>query len=66
MNELPLKRCLSEDTRVGTITIKNKNQVYDLHKGLGDDSKNYYIVEHASYDIILAVFTKEIYENIFN
>lgn len=63
MKELPIKRCLSEDTRLGTITIKNI--VYDLHEGIGDDKKNYYITKHGKEDIIYAIFTREIYESIF-
>ncbi len=64
MRELPIKRCLSEDTRLGAASIKN--QVYDLHKGLGDDSINYYITKHADPGTIYAVFVREIYESIFN
>jgi len=64
MNELPIKRILSEDTRLGSITIKGN--VYDEHQGLGDDSTNYYITKHANPDVIYAVFTREIYESIFD
>jgi len=64
MNELLINCCLSEETRLGTILIKGK--IYDEHKGLGDNSKNYYITKHRSYDVIYAVFTREIYDLIFN
>ncbi len=64
MSELPIKRILSEDTRLGTVTIKS--QAYDLHKGLGDDSGNYYITKHATPDVIYGAFTREIYEKIFD
>jgi len=64
MKDLPIKRILSEDTRLGTVTIHN--QIYDLHKGIGDDSTNYYITKHGDGSIIYAVFTKEIYNSIFN
>ena len=64
MKELPLKRILSEETRLGTITIKG--QCYDLHAGIGDDRTNYYITKHAEESIIYAVITKELYELMFN
>jgi len=64
VKELPLKRILSEETRLGTITIKG--QCYDLHEGIGDDSTNYYITKHAEGSIIYAVFTKELYEAMFD
>jgi len=64
VKDLPLKRILSEDTRLGTILIKD--QCYDLHAGLGDDKTNYYITKHADGSIIYAVITKELYELMFN
>jgi len=64
VNELPIKRILSEDTRLGTITIIDK--CYDLHKGLGEDSQNYYITKHGNGNIIYAMITKELYEKMFN
>jgi len=64
MKALPIKRMLAEDTRLGTITIKN--QVYDLHQGIGDNRTNYYITKHANGSIIYAVITKELYELMFN
>ena len=64
MKELPLKRILSEETRLGTITIKG--QCYDLHKGLGDDKTNYYITKHADGSLIYAIIAKELYELMFN
>jgi len=63
-NELPIKRILSEETRLGTILIIG--QCYDLHQGLGDDSKNYYITKHANSNIIYAMITRELYEKMFN
>ena len=63
-NELPIKRNLSEDNRLGTTTIKNI--VYDLYYGLGDDKNNYYITEHGDNTKIYAVITEEIYNAIFN
>ena len=60
--ELPIKRNLSEETRLQTIIVKGR--VYDLHYGLGDD-RNYYITEHAQEDKIYAVLTDEIYNQIF-
>ena len=63
-NELPIKRILSEETRLGTILIIG--QCYDLHAGLGDDKTNYYITKHANPDIIYAMITRELYEKMFN
>ena len=64
MNELPIKRNLSEETRLGTILIIS--ECYDLHKGLGDDKTNYYITKHGKEDIIYAMITRELYEKMFN
>lgn len=62
MKELPIKRNLSEETRVQTITIWGG--VFDLHQGEGDDSC-YYITKHAEEDTIYAMFSKEMFEHIF-
>ena len=64
MHELPIKRILSEETRLGTILIKG--QCYDLHEGIGDDKVNYYITKHANSDIIYMIITRELYEKLFN
>jgi len=62
MKSLQIKRILSEDTRIQTISLNG--EVYDLHQGLGDDT-SYYITEHGDAESIYAVFTKEMYEHIF-
>ena len=62
MKSLSIKRILSENTRLQTITLNG--QVYDLHQGLGDD-KSYYIIKHGDTENIYAVFTEEIFEIIF-
>lgn len=64
MNELSIKCILSEDTRLGAVTIHN--QIYDLHEGIGDDSINYYITKHGDGSLIYAIITKELYELMFN
>jgi len=64
MKELPIKRTLSEDTRLGTILIIG--QCYDLHAGLGDDKANYYITKHGDESIIYAMITRELYELMFD
>jgi hypothetical protein len=64
MKELTIKRCLSEDTRIQTIHIKD--ECFDLHHGLGDDSKCYYITEHGNADKIYMIADKEFFENMFD
>jgi len=64
VKELPIKRILSEETRLGTITILG--QCYDLHAGIGDDRVNYYITKHGDSDIIYMMITRELYEIMFD
>ena len=62
MKSLSIKRALSENTRIQTITLYC--EIYDLHQGLGDDN-SYYITKHADPDKIYACFSKEMFELIF-
>jgi hypothetical protein len=64
MYVLPIKRALSEETRVQTVRLCSK-KIFDLHKGLGDDDA-YYITQHGNPENIYMAISKELYDTIFN
>jgi hypothetical protein len=61
MKCLPIKRTLSEETRIQTVILA-PNHVYDLHK---DNNGDYCITEHGSYENVVMVVTKELWQAMF-
>lgn len=58
MKEIPIKRELSEDTRLESVYFNSQQGVFSLH--FKDDC--YYVTDHSDETKIYAVFTKEMYK----
>lgn len=65
MNNLPIKRNLSEETRLSSIVLTKKGNVFELHQGIGDDSKNLYITEHGNPDKIYMMVSSDLWNLVF-
>ena len=65
---LKIKRVLTEDNRIGTVRLSNKHDglgIFDLYKGNGDDSTNYYATIHGNPETIVMAITSDLYDQIF-
>jgi len=65
MCEVKINRDLSEENRLQSIVLHEKDGAYDLYKGNGDDAC-LYVTEHGNSDKILMVITKDLWNKIFD